>query len=206
MILAALVLVALVSMPWVRVAWGHLELLYWQRACLRHSPPASSAPITVTATTTPGARSWQQFYARFSPPGRAAAPVVFLGEMRRRDGSARLVAVELSTPSNPGRPSAGALRLEYHVIRPGGLWSRPRLVADDSWGVSSPLPRQSADGVRLYPARMDPSDSSHLILRLEVGDQGGPVREAIVDGWLRDDDTILFEPRGAGVGSASADR
>ena len=49
---------------------------------------------------------------------------------------------------------------------------------------------QPLDQWRLFTGQPDPADPTHFTLTLRYKSQ-----TATLDGWLRDDDTILIEPR-----------
>src|SRR5687768_14248102 len=119
----------LASAKWLGAGWGHAKLLYWQGKCLGYAAPAGKV---IDGQGKGSVKEWEEFYALLSPPGRRAAPVVFLGEMRRRDGGRRLVAVEAVQSLKYGNPVT-LLAAEYHVIEPGGMWSRPRLIRNQAW-------------------------------------------------------------------------
>jgi hypothetical protein len=184
-VVAAVLFMALGSMRYVRSAWGHAKLLYWQRLCMRHERPASEA---IDFSKRGGNKEWLEYYALLSPPGRKAAPIVFLHGMRHKDGAARLVAIEPVRvgESHPGDTHAG-LWFDYHVIAPGGAWSRPRLLRNDVWhypGEWQPM--------KLYAAQIDPQDASHFTVRFELERRGV---SGVVDGWLQADDSLLLEVR-----------
>ena len=123
--LAVLLGCGLASAKWLEAGWGHAKLLYWQGKCLRYAAPAGKL---IDQNGKSSVKEWEEFYALLSPPGRRAAPVVFLGEMRRKDGGRRLVAVESATLLPTTQRSEMVLGVDCHVIVPGGTWSRPRLA------------------------------------------------------------------------------
>jgi hypothetical protein len=107
--------------------------------------------------------------------------------MRRKDGAARLVAIEpAQIARTSGVPDAG-LWFDYHVIAPGGAWSRPRLLRNEAWYYPG-----AWRSMKLYPAQIDPQDPSHFTMRFELGQRG---TSGMVDGWLRPDDSLLLEIR-----------
>jgi hypothetical protein len=178
---------ALASVRWLEAGWGHAKLLYWQGKCLRYSAPAANV---IDQNGKGSVKEWEEFYALLSPPGRRAAPVMFLGEMRRRDGGRRLVAVEAVQSLKYGNPVT-LLAAEYHVIEPGGVWSRPRLIRNEAW---TNLAEMKWSSIQFYPGEIDPHDASHITIRYEV--DGLPVKvTGVLDGWLQADDSLLLEVR-----------
>src|SRR5687768_6409437 len=89
----AILVVVLASMNWLSAGWRHAQLLYWRRLCLRHDS-AGSQTFDDSGGTPP--KQWDRFYTLFSPPGRRHDPVLFIHELKRRDGQPRLIAIELS--------------------------------------------------------------------------------------------------------------
>ena len=193
-LLAALVVCAVASVRWFEAAWGHAKLMYWQRKCLAYAAPSGT---TVDQSAGRGVKAWQEFYALLSPPGRKAAPLVFLGEMRRKDGGRRFVAIEEEQVQAARGNARRGLALDYHVIVPGGAWSRPRLVKNDVW--FSP---EGQAVVKIHPAVIDPNDPSHVTIAVEPGYSGAT---GVIDGWLQADDSLLLEVR-RGESSESARR
>jgi hypothetical protein len=191
-LLLAIVIVGLASVKWLGAGWRHAQLLYWQRQCMRHtvSPQQVIDPAAPSSWTQ--VRQWQEFYRLLSPPGRRPSPVLFLHEMRRKDGPPRLVAIEFWPRMGN---FATFCEFNYHVFEPGGLWSRPRLLKS---GSSPMLTYIREIPPKLYTAQLDPQDPSHLDLKY-VGTRGDvPDVTVIIDGWLQADDTILFQERKTG--------
>jgi hypothetical protein len=179
----------LASAKWLRAGWDHARLLYWQRKCLAYSAPADRV---IDQSGKQSVKEWQEFYALLSPPGRKAAPVVFLGEMRTRGGRKRLVAVEVSLVG--ASTFDGVIWFDYHVIEPGGLWHRPRLVKNDFDTVV--VWKSEASNVKLFAGQRDPGDPSHFKITFEThARQSSPARAGVIDGWLQENDTISSETR-----------
>ena len=61
---AAVLLVALASVKWLRPAWGHAKLLYWQRLCMRYEQPASQAIDLSDSMGTKSGWSSMRFFPR----------------------------------------------------------------------------------------------------------------------------------------------
>ena len=79
--------------------------------------------------------------------------------------------------------------LEVQVVRPGGLFSSPQVVATTPLQV--PELRSSPRGaLRLYAGQVDPHDASHFTIEYRAAHGGG-----MIDGWLQNDDTVKFRVR-----------
>jgi hypothetical protein len=193
---AAIVLVAVASLKWAGPAWDRVRLVYYQGRCLKHQAPTGGVvhDDAVGGRSVGTALEWERFYTLFSPPGGRHGATAFLHELRQKDGSRRLVSVE-SHLLDIAHPATGALafsHLSWAVVEPGGLWSPPRLHGYSTWNL--PLSPLSQAPLRLSSGQPDPNDPSHFTIPYELG--GAP---GIIDGWLRADDTLLFEPRDAAV-------
>jgi len=185
-ITAILLLGVVASVKWVGPAWTHGKVLYYQHQCLTHSELPSSIvydlnqkqPLKVIA------KDWEQFYAAFSPPGGRFNATVFLGELRRKDGTARLVSIDVQSIQE-------RILLTYpfdvHVIKPATLWKQAELCSNTSWTV--PFPAElSMD--RIHAGQRDNARADHFTITSE-----GPRGSVIIDGWLKDDDSVLLEAR-----------
>ena len=191
-IIGAVVLIAgLASLKFAPSAWGHAKLLYWQRLCMRYEQPASRV---IDPDDTGGNKQWMEYYAMLSPPGRKPAPIVALHEMRRPDGAARLIAIEL-TAARTIDMMIWVQGFDYHVIQPGGLWSRPRLVNNRFWHAE-PLARWGNGDLKFFAAQTDPADAAHLTIGFEFRRNLFSLpRRGQIDAWLYNDDSIKFEVR-----------
>ena len=193
--LAGVVLI-LGSLKFLRPAWDHLRLLHYQGKCLAHV----DAPRTIVFDGGIPARKadadWDRFYSLFSPPGGRFISTVFLGELRQKTGSPRLVAVDLRMTHRSGLPLEDLeILLDYQVIVPGGAIQRPRLGSNHSWafpfdnGFGAVLSGQVLIQ-HIYAGQRDMKDPSHFTIEF---DRGGDPK--LVDVWLQSDDTLLFEAR-----------
>jgi hypothetical protein len=184
-IVATLVLLGVLgSVKFLPSAWAHVRLLHYQGRCLDHVEEGGRAVFDGGKVVGKVDRDWERFYALFSPPGGRFNATAFLGELRKQDGSKRLVSVDLFAAGNNGH----GLMLDSQVIEPGSPMKRPE-VFPERWNSLVSLMK---DGVidRLYAGVRDPSDASHFTLVYERGGKKG-----VIDGWLRSDDSILFEER-----------
>jgi hypothetical protein len=190
---AALLLLIFGSLKFLRPAWDHARLLHYQRRCLAHV----DAPGTIAfdgGNAVPNAvDDWERFYRLFSPPGGKHGTTIFLHELRRADGSKRLVAVEADLPlsSMPVQLLplfAAPLRLDSTVIVPGGIFELPQLRSNGSW--LTPFGFVDRAGFRLHAGRVDLANPSHFTIAFDY-----PAHPGTIDGWLQPDDSILFELR-----------
>jgi hypothetical protein len=183
----------------------HLQVLEWQRRCMAAPVP----PGTVVLEDRDGFYQsgqgvpfvWRSLYGAMSPPGLNSASTVFLQEMRTPAGRRRLVAVDIDRA--PGiRPFRGpyVLNLTARVVSPGVGLLRPSVASttSHSLNVSDSSPRHYDSGrplgLRLQAGTRDPQDPSHFTFTYEAGGL-----THVVDGWLREDDTVNIEPRAGGL-------
>lgn len=181
-----LLLGVVASVKWVGPAWTHGRVLYYQHQCLKHSELPSNIvydddekrPLKVIA------KDWEQFYAAFSPPGGRFNATVFLGELRRNDGTARLVSIDV-------RPITEldlmVHQFDVHVIKPASFWKPAELRSNTSWRVPY-LAELSMD--RIHAGQRDNARADHFTITSE-----GPHGSVIIDGWLQNNDTVLLEAR-----------
>lgn len=168
-------------------AWQRLKLLYWQRQAMSYTPPPDQVVYDEASGFSSFAKPWEHFYQLFSPPGRLPAATLFLHERRNGKGQIRLVAVDGSNgPSVAANPMH--FMMSVYVIRPGGAFTQPMVVADASQLIN--VRSTFSDHVRRYAGQPDPADPSHFTMRCQVKDQS-----IIIDGWLQDDDTVKLERR-----------
>lgn len=180
-----LVRIALISaglfavVTWGPLSWRKVELIYWQSRCLNHTPPSVQAAASNANVEVP--HEWARFYQLLSPPGMNSAGTAFLGGRTSPAGNRRLVAVDVS------HTMADSNHATARLFVPGGLLSRPREVLHPIGAVQLP-----AGGV-VVSGRADPRDPSHFTFICEA-----PDAQHVIDGWLRDDDTVLLEVRPPG--------
>lgn len=185
---AVLVLSLVASRKWLAAAWDHGRLLYWQGQCLSYTAPPEYLVARLNGSQT--AACWAAFYARFSPPGRNPYGTVFLHEMRKQDGSRRLVAVEVSRFMGLGSNPDVEFSMEFHVIDPATPWRSARLVGNGDVRPTFWYEGGGAEHFEIRAGQPDQSDRSHFTV--EVAWKG---RATTLDGWLREDDTVVMEPR-----------
>jgi hypothetical protein len=113
--------------------------------------------------------------------------------MHARDGGAGerlvLVAIDCSSRSETRLKYGGPALLAAQVVRPGGMFSAPELLATTPLKVAefaSALPGT----LRLYAGQVDDKDAAHFTIEYRAADGGGTI-----DGWLQSDDTVKFDIR-----------
>lgn len=182
------------SLKFLSPAWNHARLLYYQHRCFTRVEPSSAIVFDESSSTLKTDADWERFYAIFSPPGGKHDATVFIRELRRPDGSTRLVVVEAS-PGLSSMPDhlvtllfAPPIRFDSTVISPGGILQQPQLCSNTSW--LTPFGFVNMTKFRLYAGQVDPTNPSHFTIAFDYPDHSGTI-----DGWLQPNDSILFELR-----------
>lgn len=157
---------AVATALWGPAVRNRIELLYWQSRCLDHTP----APGQMTGVP----HAWSRFAELWSPPGVRSDGTPYLHQRVSPAGNRRLVALDLGW-------SDGQIILARLIV-PAGFFSRAKEAS--ARGFSLPF------DARVVAAHSDPLDASHFTLECQIGSQ-----LQIIDGWLRDDDLVLLEPR-----------
>jgi hypothetical protein len=181
MIAATLLLAALIAYRFAPLAWRQARLLYWQSRCMNYSAPADRIVYSTRGSVWVIPAEWSKFYALMSPPGLHSEATVFLRERISPMGNRRLVAVDML------RANHGMLLPVGRVIIPGSAIASPTEYPQHR-GI---IPEAAVDSDSIIIAgQPDAVDASHFTIRMiENGTQ------MIFDGWLRDDDQVLLEPR-----------
>jgi hypothetical protein len=157
--------------------WGvplleQAKLMYWQHRCMTH-----------VASGTNLLQDWEQFTWLATPPGVVTGQPLFLHEVISPAGHRRLIEIGF-THTAPSAANRG-IYFDAWLVEPGG-WplSKPkiRFMTVICPGAKYVNPGPSDTG------RTDPADQSHFWMTV-----GTPA--TIIDGWLRDDDTIRLEWR-----------
>jgi hypothetical protein len=199
------------SPRWVPAIWRHAQLLAAQRACAQYtlhpdrvvyeSDHAAAAALLkkdtsyepVQIETWPNtevagrvAPEWRTFH-RLHPAARPGTHgTVFMHELRRPDGTARLVFVDaLAIAMSRMRPN---ILLCVRVLRPASLISPPAEVTQPP--VSTFPTSLAYSDSRLFAGQIDAADPSHFTIAYVSRSQLG-----VIDGYLRDDDSVKLEPR-----------
>ncbi len=124
--------------------------------------------------------AWINFYSLLSPPGLASRGTLLLHKLRSPGGTERLVGIDLYTLQN----SAGVILLSIRSIDPGTFLHPPADVAKAS-ATAVLVSDSAATTVRVFCARLDPSDSAHFSFDYSVDNN-----DFTRDGWLLDDGTV----------------
>lgn len=197
--LAVVLAVACTSVWWFPRLRDNAQMFYWQRQSMAHavSPvtvvhdrPAGPANAPPAVMLVP--RAWTNLYRSISPPGLRSQGTVFLHALRPREGTRRLVAVDVADAGPiTSRRHVEHVELTWRVIEPGVVLTRPRVVRT---GERALLFDRNLSGYQLTAGRVDPADPSHFTFTCVVGD-----RTHTIDGWLRSDDSVSIEFRPAPV-------
>jgi len=184
---AVVVAACLSGFTWASHAWHKGQLIYWQSRCMSFVSGANFPPQAGLFTAGSGAVpvEWGRFHelVRGSQPNSLGT--VYLHERVAPCGSRRLVVVDVQQLAGCFDMMPVAIA---RVIVPGGPFTRPReRTAGDSMYLLE-------GAVRVLWGTSDPSDASHFTFAYRV--EGNA--EVVVDGWLRDDDTVKLERRTAG--------
>jgi hypothetical protein len=201
-----LLLLAGVLMPSVL---RQARLLRLQRACERYSAPATQVVFEVGPPPTPKSQNhpsdparkeskilqalttpqWDAF-AQAAPAGfQSIGPILFMHDRRKPSGETRLVVVRIPSPIKG--ISLTHFPLYVQLIHPAVALLPPRLVYGQTIHNPAPMPSPSEPHHdRYYAGQADPADASHFTITCEINGQPG-----LIDGWLRDDDSVLLEAR-----------
>jgi hypothetical protein len=171
------------------LAWRNLRVLPLQRACMSYTADPTQPVATFPGGGSAPLAKWEAFYALASGDNLQSSGTVFLHERTSEAGQRRLVAVDvLSFLMNVNEQYT---TLYPRAIVPGSAFALPRPVVRSipqeglQLGKMRPLNPTS-----IYPGQADPDDASHFTIRLVHGET-----TTIVDGWLRNDDAVLLQPR-----------
>jgi hypothetical protein len=189
-----------------------VKLLWWQGRALGHAAPADQVVFDNDANQVPALLksgfedaqwtappsafrpnpAWENFNRLYSPPGRRGAPVLFVHERRNSHGESRLVVVERGWPQRTMGDASGRgalFAISCLVVRPGTAFAAPLELCDSAEYIDTKArPRTLA--LRWYAGQCDPSDGSHFTIDFRL--DGNP---GVLDGWLRDDDTVRLQVR-----------
>jgi hypothetical protein len=194
LLLSALLAAVVLSLRWAPILWRRARILYWQRQCMTYDAP-QDAPVTgyrtrgrVTITVIP--EPWQKLSQLLSPfGGVSSCGTAFLHERMSPSGHRRLVAVDLHLPGPLTGHDTG-LECDQNVLVPGGILSEPTASPYLHGGWLPPQAVMSAGySLTVFPMPIDTIDQSHIRFRVQEQNE-----ELIVDGWLRDDDIVVFDP------------
>jgi hypothetical protein len=168
--------------------WHRARLLYWQHRCMTLQRPAETVVFRYSPPVSWHSPEWNRFYSLYSPPGPyPGARTVFVGERNSLSGNKRLVVVEAKDDGfGNGVRFYKQLDIWGRVFVPGAVTRGP---AEVTLGSSDTLLNYSTDATLDF-GQKDAGDSSHFTIRF-VADR----QERTIDGWLRDDDSLILELR-----------
>jgi hypothetical protein len=157
-------------------AWRRTQLLYWQRQCMRYSPPPDrvvldSADGGTTVYTPP---CWNNF-RRAAGLRPASSPLLFIGERRMKDGTPVLVVVDTNL-----------LPPRVRLVTPASLFRPPRVKEPTQVSVGFGWVAGETGGKRRLPGRPHPTDPSRFLLPLDRLGAG-----AVLEGCLDDEGSFV---------------
>ncbi len=169
-----------------RVLVDRITANYWFAKCMTYEGPkeatAYSEQLPLEFLRRAPIEPWDAFSLRWGGAVPMSQGTVFLHERKTRTGSKRLVAVDVVGTTN-GR----MVQFQSHVFEPPiGISPARRKSA----GIRV-LAMPDAEGrLTMQRGKPDLLDASHFVIGYRIGERRGDV-----DGWLRDDDTIVLEVR-----------
>lgn len=171
---------------WVGVAYfepakQHIQLLWWQHQCMHFEfPRGRKSPVYKCAPADNFSAALGVAYF---------GNLVFMHERRSPAGNRRLVAIHgIFFVTLDGMANISSPSFFPTVIVPGSILRKPMHVV----GTGEHTPHIEMLGwITLLESQPDPDDPSHFTIVM----QNTLNERFIVDGWLRDDDTVLLEPR-----------
>jgi hypothetical protein len=128
---------------------------------------------------------WRAYYGRVYPPGMVTIGTAFLHRLRTPNGQERLVAADLFH----FKAHLEGIGITARVIIPGRLGRAPmeRSQGGGEWLVFLPTDGTS---IVFHAGQGDPQNADHFSI-----DYAADEKKSVVDGWLRDDDSVYFQVR-----------
>jgi hypothetical protein len=189
---------------------------YWERRVKAYTAPPdrvvyeedpSRWPVLLAQPgyrkMTAGSPGWQDFVAYLATPVtsfskasgvRAGGTALFAHSRRAPAGRERLVVVWLAyngiRPNESGSGPEGQVRLALCTTVVTGSKRREGIVHVFIAPKSVAEHRRSPPYARIYAGQLDLNDASHFTIPFQIGDY-----EDVLDGYLRDDETVLIRPR-----------
>jgi hypothetical protein len=150
-----------------------------ERATLRAQSDATSYANVATYLRC---RPWQDL--KMLVWGDPSASVTLFAHERRTPAGDRLVIIELGDIKRNAFATHG--QFDMYVIRRGSFTAYPTRQPEHvdfriGWGGGP---------IRFTASSLDPSDGSHFVINYTAGGAAG-----VLDGWLKEDDTIELERR-----------
>ena len=188
-LLIGLVIVAgvLLSLPLFRYAMHHLSLTHLYRKCANET---LSERTYIEEWATGGIEThgeafgdWRRINAELSS-NIASNGTIFLGELCTPDHS-RTLLVGIDVLGWSSAPPG--LVTHARTVITGNAIALPRYGASSVQTIPLPSPDPT---LILHRPQTDAADHSHFIIAFEAGKEHGTI-----DGWLKDDETVVLEPR-----------
>jgi hypothetical protein len=128
---------------------------------------------------------WKEFCAASGAGQIQSYGTLFLGELRTPAGKRRLVGVDITGWFRGGK--SPILSTHVRIFEPTPAVQLPPQTGQATFNLALG-DREGA--LRLFAGQRDPKDPSHFTIAYTIAGQPG-----LVDGWLKEDGTVLLEPR-----------
>lgn len=194
-VLTAIVLIV-VGMAGYRLGpaiYHRMMTLYFQRQCMNYELPYAIPARSFFLGND--AACWLEYSRLNGYQTSASYPIVYMHERKTPAGERMLVLVRARGGNPSNIPKVCELVLSAAAIRPATPF-RPADMVIPIQG-SSGLAQEtivSEIGVEQWSSRSDEDDSSHFIIELAPSGHY-PGRRTTIDGWLKNDGSVLMEPR-----------
>lgn len=182
-----LAIVAVVlGLRWGNVLVHRVEAHYWFDRCMSYT--AESNQVAYRGPRDEGwaahaPRPWLRFFADWSGSGTPRSlGTLFLHARTTPSGERRLVAVDLVSVR-----AKGDLQVQSRVFAPPVGIAPARLMSTGA--TTLPLPADPGE-LQIFAGQIDAKNAAHFELTFAIGDRRG-----LIDGWLKNDDTIVLELR-----------
>jgi hypothetical protein len=180
----AIFLVLAVATLWIRSGWSTLREIYWERACLRFLQPPGHIVFEINRGTVLHDEICVPESKFLSARVQMRTGSIFLHELRRPDGTRRLVLVNFEpwwpTDAN-GVFRVMYLSWEVSVVPKPSDWSYIVVPA----GSGTQLTHW-----KFFAGQPDPADLSHFTFEYEVDGT-----RHTCDAWLKNDGKLVISQR-----------
>ena len=171
--------------------WGNqflnrVKAKYLFAQCMNWTPPADRVGFDEprdSGWVVWRPEPWMKFYQLYGGSAPVTSGTLFLHGRTSRGGNVRLVALDVVSTGK-----GHTLLVQSRVFEP------PVSVAWAKLKTATVKPVELPEGgglLRIYSGRIDPQDASHFTMEYVIGEE----RRGIIDGWLKDDETVVVEPR-----------
>jgi hypothetical protein len=171
-----------------RIAWGRVQVLYWQSQCLQYQPApgqfAGAPPF------------WAKYHIVLpADENFMGGTQIFLHQLVSPHGTRRLVALYM----RPNVDHSQLCSIDATVIDPADFWRGPKCDRRtvewiDGWS-------NDVKWNQLNWATIDPADSSHVTFKYDAPEKDGEHFDApstvvptTLNFWLTDAGTVTDEP------------